>query len=1018
MVTPTNRLGISKEPDRFQPSIFTFPSQSDRAGYQPFAMSAILVVPFVRDHEGNPTSGSYPTESKYYVEDAPGQAKVAGVEHRGILIPDFERFKITLSLPELIDLKVSLNSVQFFRLNSSNEFEEILQENAVEGDYIEFTNDINIRGKVIYYPDADYFDLSRISIPTVELQDGRYRFIWSFKYNIRDTLDDQFVCILNKEGLTSKEILVACPGEVHSAMVNATPAMYFDGQGANDTQNIVASYRPLADILQNIFDEQTLLRSINWIDKIPAQFVPYLAYLIGLDLPNFPDVTDEVRKSIVKNGVKLQKLKGTKRALRELFEIFGFTVDLINTWYLTSGEGYVAPGEDLPTAFDIDEIQRNSVCQYDVCLSDYSEAGFGELSIPLLYRPNEKFITLHAYLVDENSATYTVLTNLNANLAGNLSYINTETCTKDTENFHVPVSLNTLLPNEAIDGLGQVLIDTGLGSISEVSLGSPTIAKSSIEYNRDTNTISLNFDGYLDFLSNDNRNLKLFVYAQYSRDEIVLPTQLKDRRSNKFDINITFKDGEIISSNLFDFLINYVIKFKAFHSIIRKIQFNTDISEVYNVLDWCAGGSYSQKPGTDAGEQQVPPAIVPVDPTCGDDRGFKETDLEYRRKVLSGLEQEFEHWKAIDKSIPDEIRPLVESLSNLALNSNPGDCGEVEHGQDRVISAIFDQDHDADTRSTLCDLDNSTDHCYKGRVKDLLEEQRIISLIEYVSCNPCNLTMGDGRYYVLPNGTKFDKLDLMIASRLHKLIKDWSVKGAITQLYFSNRAYLGSIFESYLTPALQRPGLNIKLPFMHFPGHRFPTMGYLEADFTHPTWSATPWDDMYSGLDKECKGISKSDENLLNAQIVIGTDGEEVLIYDEADLVYTGNGIQQDISSMGVHEARDYQVTHSIYTTAEEGAYNGSSPIITLESVVHTTADSIVTADKIFESWNGDCNTDFIDGYPAEIGEYTINPADYGANSEGAPLDLNSLFGLPVDENSSGMITLLFKAGSGIICLN
>ena len=1017
MLTPTNRLGILGEPDRFQPSIVTFPTQNNRAGYKPYAMPVILVVPFSRDYNGNSIDASLPYEAKYYIEDSPTAALVAGVEHRGILIPDFERFITTLSLSELLELRVNLGSTQFFRL-VNDEFVAIDQVDAVEGDYFEFTNELGTRGRIKYLPDADYFDLSRISLQTVDLPSNRYRFIWSFRFNIRDTIDNQFVCLSNDIGLVSHSELVACPGEVHQAMVTKTPAMYFDGPGGNDDQLIVEAYRPLADLLQDIYDEQLLLRSLNWIDTIPAQLVPYLAYLIGLDLPNFPEVTDEVRKSIVKNGVRLQKLKGSKRALREIFEIFGFTVNLINTWYLTSGEGYVAPGEELPDQFSIDEIQKTSVCQYDLCLNDYSTEGFGELSIPLLHRPNSSIVTLHAYLVDENSDSYTALKSLTDNLSSDLNYINTEVCSKDSENFYIPTAIGDLLPDESIEGFGQVLIDTKLGSISDISIGAATIVKSGIQYNYDSNTISLNFDGYLDFLTTGNDNLKLFIFAQYSRDEITLPAQLTDRRSNKFDIEIAFKDGEIISSNLFDFLIDYVTKFKAFHSIVRKIKFNTDTSEVYNVLDWCAGGQYKQTPGTDAGEQQVPPAIIPTDPLCGDDRGFKEADLEYRRRVLKGLEEEFQHWKDINKDIPDEFRPIYESLSNIELNSNSDDCGEVVHGQDRVINEVFDKDG-VDTRSTLCDLDNSTDYCYKGRVKDYLVNETTISLIEYVSCNPCKLTLGDGRYYVLPNGVEFDKLDLMIASKLHKLIKDWRVSGSITQLYFSNRKYLGSIFEAYLMPALQRPALNIKLPYLHFPGHRFVSLNCLENDFVHPSWNATPWDDMYSNLNQDCKGPSTLNKNLLNAQLVIGTDGIENLIYDTVPLTYIGNGLQPDIANLGAHDSRDYQVTHSVYTTAPEGALNGSTPIITLDMTVHTTEDTVETENKIFDSWNPDCEKDFIDGYPAEINEFEFDPADFGANSDGAPIDMNTCLDLPTAEvPTSGTLTMLFKLGSGIICFN
>jgi len=1024
-MTSSDNLNLGSNPDRYQPSFFKFPINNDRAGYQPWAMPVVLVVPYRYDQEtGLEFIDSLPSNVRYYIADVPNQALVAGYDHKGILVPEEERYVQALTISELINQRIDLGGVDYFRRQPDGSFVQIDQTDAIEGDYIEYTLLNGTRGKVIFYPQTDYFDLSDISIETADLPRNRYRFIWEATYKRRNTQEGDFVCISGDDEPTISEMMVACPGEIHHQMVQNTPSVYFDGQDI-ENQSIVKAYRPFADTLQDIFDEQTLLRKINWIDEIPAQLIPYLSYLIGIDLPNFPGVSDAVRKSMTKNGYKLQKLKGTKRVIRELFEIFGFTVDVINVWYRSNGSGFVAPGEQLPDDEQEDEILLENKCQYDVLINDFSDSGFGTIEVPLLYRPNSGNVTLHAYLVSTDSNTYTELLNITSDLSSDLNALNSDVCGTDTEGFYLPSSISSRLPVENINGFGQVLIDTNLGSTQSYTAGSSTISKEGTQYNEDTSVLTIDFDGYQDFKSTDGKDLKLFVFAQYEREEITIPSQLTNLRSNRFDLDITFKSGEIISSNLFDFLINFVIKFKAFHSLIRKISFNTEFCEVYQVTDWCVGGIHRQKAGTDAGEQQVPPAIIPIDPSSCEtlvDRGFKDSDLNYRRKVLEALEDEFDAWKSISNDVPDAQKALIESLSRTTIKDSTTNCGDVEFGQNRVESEDGDFDHEDDDRDVICDLnDNTSDYCYKGRVEDLLIDEKYVSLIEYVKCNPCHLSFGDGTYYMLPNGTKFDKLDLMITSTLHKMLKDWKVNGAAYQLYYSNRRGINKLMDAFLSPAItDRRSLNIMLPFSHFPGHRFPIWGFIESDFTHPEYYAKPWDDAYSSLYSPCKGFNQIEENPLNAEIVPATGENEELVFDTVPLTYLGNGLINDISSYGTHDSRDYQVTHSIYSTADVGPTNGSGDqIVQLDGTVHTTADAIVQ-NKLFESWNDECNTDYVDGYPAEAGIFTFDPDEYGFNNYN-DIDGEFVLGLPSTEfGSSGGTTVnaLFRWGSGIICSN
>src|SRR5690606_7885206 len=115
---------------------------------------------------------------------------------------------------------------------------------------------------------------------------------------------------------------------------------------------------------------------------------------------------------------------------------------------------------------------------------------------------------------------------------------------------------------------------------------------------------------------------------------------------------------------------------------------------------------------------------------------------------------------------------------------------------------------------------------------------------------------------------------------------------------------------------------------------------------------------------------SDMNRNLLNGEIIEEIDGIESLVFDDAPLVYVGNGLPVDISSYGSHEARSYQVTHKIFTTVGTGILGtDGNPVVELDSVVHISADGII-GNKLFSSWNQECSTDYVDGYPAEANEF------------------------------------------------
>ena len=146
--------------------------------------------------------------------------------------------------------------------------------------------------------------MSSFLIATSDLKPyGTYNFSWQCNYNNRIiTQEGELFCIdENDVKLARFSMSMAHPGEMHQMMLEQTPSVYFDGKSPLDKDNLTKFYRPFADALQDSFDEQKFLYGLNFIDRIPAQFMPYLAYLIGWDLPYFSGATDKMRRAVLRN---------------------------------------------------------------------------------------------------------------------------------------------------------------------------------------------------------------------------------------------------------------------------------------------------------------------------------------------------------------------------------------------------------------------------------------------------------------------------------------------------------------------------------------------------------------------------------------------------------------------------------------------------------------------------------------------------------------------------------------------
>ena len=276
---------MAKLIDRFQVSFSLYPINNNRTGYQPVNQPVLLVVPFTRTIDGLPNANAGVTDLVFLVEDAPGKVPVAGIQNRGIFVPDFERFRIEINATQLASVRIDPTGQQFRdRVTGELKFFD----DVVPGDLMEYTMlrglsgafrraTPGVRDTIPFFPDAEYYDLSPFIIETVDLPIGRYNFTWQCRYFKRlISSNDELICIDDSSAILARfSNLINHPGELHQAMLDNSPAFYFNSPSI-DQDNTVAFYRPFADALQDIFDEQLLLKGINWVDKIPIQYIPYL----------------------------------------------------------------------------------------------------------------------------------------------------------------------------------------------------------------------------------------------------------------------------------------------------------------------------------------------------------------------------------------------------------------------------------------------------------------------------------------------------------------------------------------------------------------------------------------------------------------------------------------------------------------------------------------------------------------------------------------------------------------------
>jgi hypothetical protein len=288
--------------------------------------------------------------------------------------------------------------------------------------------------------------------------------------------------------------------------------------------------------------------------------------------------------------------------------------------------------------------------------------------------------------------------------------------------------------------------------------------------------------------------------------------------------------------------------------------------------------------------------------------------------------------------------------------------------------------------------------------------------------------LGEGLYWTKPLTDTLDRWE-----DKSNLRASWSdgqfVKRAAWNdpLHYSNRSLIDVESNQDALLAIRRPSLEILKDNLFFPGHRFIQMFALDETFLSPDYSFRPWDDLLNlPCPEDVPVIDGQPVPIpdLHPRIVTDTNGDEWLVYDDVQLVYYGNGLPQDIVSLGDHNPgtgsgiEPSEVTHTIFTTTQPLAGSGQDAL-EFDALTTTTDESVCTDDPIFDSANRACQCatdsieDYIDGYPAETGEFPFDDTKGYIGNDAGRIVWAQLLGIPTTQ-SDVPANLLFKVGSGI----
>ncbi len=685
--------------DQHQPGFYLFPVNNNRTAWRPFGIPVILAVPHKRDAAGNtfPNSGVFSV--RIYIEDVPQEARVAGHQNIGRRFPNKELYAQTVSSLDLADRLLDLSNLLITRDGI-----EISLDDAEQGDLINYTTATGVRDTIQFLVGADYYDLSDILIDVELLPSDYYNLVYEAGYFKRVvSLDgrNDFLCVdSNTQALAILKFQIDHPGRVLEEFYRLTPPPYLtDASKAKDTT--VALYRPFTDLLQDVMDEQGLLERINWVFDAPAEAIPYLSSLLGWDIPYFPESLDQLRRAVLRRTVEFQNLKGSRRAIVNIFRLFGFEILISNLWWSSDGKRLIRPDEKLPITYNNQEITTVAVDQVDALVADEAITEFTTIQIPLLFRPQEKtgldrftalrdsgYVTVTFYAVEPGSEAQLALDDIVEEIKVNPSgWGSTANCQQDVDGFTFPQAITDALAGKELAGYSQLQISGKMGDVEDEIVAGKHIPvrATGLSLNRENNFLKLTYNGFSDL-----EGLRVYGFATYQRFEFHVPDILANLQSNRFDLQVlTQALDEFADPTTLEFAVEFLYKLKAFHSLLNVIRTRIELTETYGVTDLCVGGDFEQRYDTDIGRLQVPPAIIPKIPgdlsDCSllDARslGYKDSDIQLRIRQLTNLPEEHAAWKAMDDR--EFVQPAESRITPNQPAAGRDSCKFNHHGQDR-----------------------------------------------------------------------------------------------------------------------------------------------------------------------------------------------------------------------------------------------------------------------------------------------------------------------------------------------
>lgn len=1028
-----------------QPFWHFLPYINNRTAWKPISFPAILIIPFGASTSGNPLSQSAPKDVTISILDVIRRNKVAGHQYKDVFFPDAELYTVTITSLELSKRLIDISDFENDGINSK------------------IINRRGLYGTVPYDQNSLYYDFSDIEIPVDNLANGRYQLSYRARLNRRvyDSLGG-LVCIDDDlEDLIITNLDINHPGEIINETVKTSPSIWFSNTNLGN-EPLITLYKPLTDCLQNVFDEQILLSRINFINNAYPETIQLLGQTIGWEIPYFPKSLDPLRKSVLRTSTYFQKNRANFNSIHQLFDLFGYNILLRNLWYKPDNSELVEP------KYDYAPIQYLDQYVLDVAVGNLKAPGFYSTEVPLICKPSTK--TKYDNFTDVGSDVYidSYVVRVGSDAESEIiNFLNSGNYDDITESVSGVLNndLNARLLGKDIYASHQVKIELN-GNVKTIYKTGPRpiLFEPELSLDKYKPSVNIKLDGHW-----DDEQLAIYILVIYKTQKVVINDPgYTEKRSNYFDIRVNSRDDTLSPTSLvLDYALEFLYRIKALHSLLRNIFIESTSSEVYLVTDYCYGPGLSISSDSDIGQQQVPPAIIPIDDNgkCQEqdarNLGYKDSDISYRDRITFGLIEEWNSYLSYDdRQSNGGILGMLPQIPDIArmiglYNGYNQDAFINTYDQTTVFGVIepFDLSNQLIyTRSTniynyddsLVNINNrctgfrslgqltyDEDYqpvnnlevrepiCFKGRVGNELFINLSNNNDEQVLLTGCVNNMGNGAMFITPK-----RSTIVRGGSTNRLIGSKSPKPIIS----SNQPVSGIDFEDYYNEKFDQ----VDVDPIRIIGETDSVLHYWDRPTTvDSTWDSASHTVPNLGIQRtsmhfpgtrfismaKYNGTFTSDvhthrpwdfdvcEDPLNARLVTGVDGNEYLVFDNVQYSFTNNTGDPDIPMMGSPLISSVSPDQVVHAIYSRFADGNTLGLCPFDTSVDSLGTTNVNA-PLFKS-AVQCGTgdirDYADGYPCVTGILNLSP-DYASEYD-------------YDTGSTGPISglYLFTLMSGIL---